>query len=452
VSCTQEELLQVMQKLISERQKVKALERRLQRGPAIETIAAPAPTPQEKEIELLKNIVGELREKVKEIPPPASSVPAPASSPDESAIKQSLVSTQKELRNSKERCIELEEAIRRSSQFRTTLQAELKEQQAKAHEGEHLRRELEQQKVKVAELELFKKERLTSQQGDIVTKNLYLEEHEKRERSESALSEQKQLLFQSKKQIEELEERLTRAEQEKEFSKKRLQETTSAIQDHEIQKLSLSEENKIHQKSIESLSQVYEDQKKRIDLLESEKKQATTELATATKTLAANDHRLQQLVTELEETEKHGELLAAQEKNLTEEKERLTQEIGELESHLARRVKECTELSTLSSQQAQTIADQAEKIQALSNEAASITEQYETLENMHASAEEELKTRTARLEEIEVIAEKYYELEKLFEEGAAIITKKASPQVRRKTETRPISPDFARALHYDSFQ
>ena len=448
MSCTQEELLQVMQKLISERQKVKALERRLEKGATAEAITLPPTVPQEqeKEIEVLKNIVQELREKVKTIQAPLAT-PPPAT--DEGSLKQSLSSSQKELRHQKERCIELEEELHRSVQFRTTLQAELKEQHAKTHELETRCKELTGQKARVSELEAAKHADAKGAAGDIVTKNLYLEEHERRRRLEEELEEQKKLVLEGKRQIEEFEAQ----------TKKRLEEASSAISCHENQKLSLAEENRTYLKSIESLRGVLEDQKKQIDLLEGEKKQRQLELSEIRENLRESENRGQKLRHDLERAEKRlaeeeakGDGLRLAEKNLLAEKEELRHEIGELEQHLARRVKECTERTSACSEHEQLLTAQAEKIKTLSSEYSTTHEQYEELYKLHQSLSEEFKTRETRLADLERVAEQYRALTTLFEQGAHIISEQALPRVRTQKTTYTMSSDLARALHYDTFQ
>jgi DNA repair exonuclease SbcCD ATPase subunit len=210
---TQDDLLQALQKLIQERQRVKALEsevKLLKKGPSE---SAPFPNSNDavneqleselieraKEIELLKAAIRELGEKLKvankappELPITPIQVAAPVVAPPVieekitlqavpqtlpqpsfqqataansqaiiskesfdkiTELKQALYHAQNEVRLAKEKNRELAEDIKRQEQFRLSLTHELKEQSVKQQDVERIKNELNAAKTKAFELE-----------------------------------------------------------------------------------------------------------------------------------------------------------------------------------------------------------------------------------------------------------------------------------------------------------
>jgi chromosome segregation ATPase len=430
VSCTQEELLQVMQKLISERQKVKSLERKLKSSPCL--AEAPFNSETEKEVEVLKNIIRELSEKLKAAQQEQKGVVTPSSShtqEDVVLLRQTLSMAQKESRLAKEKAIELEEEVRRLQQFRATLQAELKESGGKAHSYEKAIKEIEHYKGKIAELEQARLDDLQKNSKDIPEIESLRKELEKRKAALAEEQKEKEKIFAL---------RLASLEEEKRALSDKVAILQLSTRDRANEQESLYSENKNRILQIKSLEEELQIEKRKNVQFDLERQKIKTELEIA----IAKVETMQKLLRESQEetkkiTEDGKKIIEAQQeaevqikkqkekieqqKELLEKKE---QEIEELETHLARRVKDCALLKDDLEEAAAEKQKQKELIDTLQkdnetrkNSSRELEGQIAKRKEEMAALEEYIEEQNLALEDFADIKEKYIALVELFEKG-----------------------------------
>ncbi len=535
LSCTQNEMMQVMQKLLSERHKAKLLEQELQhlrKDPSTTDMNILSKSSQtavpngllsqqakelallkervdasekekikafekeaenNKQVELLKNIIKELAEKLKtQIAPPATIEKSPA---DESTVqlKQSLYQSQNEVRAVKEKCASLEEEVRRLQQYHISLQSELKEQNGKGRELEALKFELshvdEKQKMSLASYEvklqqakeyenslkaeiesyqtlcvelkseLSKKIHSDHPQHDLqrtFSENAEALAKEKinRERLELALEDKELLFHELSQRNKELEAKNQHALSEKDLSLISYKEAKKQLSDQNSLNSQLTNEKEALVLSNSSLILAVEEQKKLLEKTFEELNQKSATLLEA----EAKIQTLLHTVTQTEESQKLLEARDADYKKEKLEKERLAaieveqkNHIDLLEQHLARRVKECALLTRSQEEQEheyKVLKDKLEEtkknVKRLEEELSQKEEELQDVTKEHRLEKEELKverqalfehaqSQSQELEELKKLEEKYLLLEELLDQCGHIFTKKAHESLLQKS-------------------
>jgi DNA repair exonuclease SbcCD ATPase subunit len=422
VSCTQEELLQVLQKLMHERQKVKTLEKRLQATSSASLSVVPPqhivaheltnpvvmPCDHEKEIEVLKNVIKDLGEKLKATAvqqPQIVESPGPV---DENIakLKQSLYQSQNEVRATREKASLLEEEIRRLQQFRASLQTELKEQGSKTHEVERLKALVDDYQIKIADLEkrIVENTKKASENKESETREHVLE---------AQIEDQKLLYSELAVRNKELDTKLLALLSEKQQMQMLLQqESTKAT---EMQQKAFALEKKLEE---------------------------------AAKAEQASQSQIMELSRSIDRLkEKEREFIQLQ----TTSNEQKNQ-IDVLEQHLARRIRECTLLTKTNEEQNIELTRKDEKLVALTSELSTLKEEslaaIEAYKQQIAECERDILTLNSHVEEmyeelqeLRALEEKYLLLEEVAGQLGHIIAPKRPAFDTRKQFGRPLKKE-----------
>lgn len=559
VSCTQNDLMQVMQKLLNERKKVKSLEQEVLllrkdviSSPLSQKIASPETTPQdvsqevsqnpileekeenlplthenskvqlhplydlknseneqqkEREVQLLKNIIKELAEKLKEAhskpepmppepAPPAAlfeapiaplSIPQPVLQPQVTLphealdsttwqLKQNLYQAQNEIRQAKERNATLEEEIRRLQQFKSSIQAELKEQKTKTHEAEiakqsssqdilkiqetykarlsTLEEELHQTKLqlasyaeecknyqlKITEFAASAQEKsllITSVQESEKEKELLyaLQEHKmKIERLEIELEDQKLLFYEVSAKHKDLDLKNASITAEKLVATMQLQETTKELTQKDILYKAIIREKEQLLHNCTQIEEKLEEQKSLLFKGEEEIKRIHAQNEAANLKIGQLEKRCEELGIKdalIEEKEHRIAQMIQEITQLEAESKDHKNQIELLEQHLTRKVKECAQFAHSAEEMENSLIalraesqEKNEKIEELSHELMLLAGRENELLEQGARTQEELETRLAmqnelvhdqeqKIASLKKIEEKYLLLEQL---------------------------------------
>lgn len=440
MNCTQEDLLQVLQKLMNERQKVKLLEKKFALGEPLPAIFPPNNDEHEKEIQSLKNIVTELREKLKtDAPQPSntdesereilvlkniitdlnqklqlsqttSSIQAPGQKgSSDHAVKQ-------ELHIAKERNLLLEEEVKRLKQFHLSLQNELKEQSAKNFENDRLQSECKRQKEEIEELvrELQKIKNLPPEIR--IEKMASLEEKAQIERLEQELEDKKLLFHELATKNKELEAKISIHLTEKLSTLSRLQEFSQQTVN----------KDELYHKQLLEKELLLQSMTAQIDALSKEKKELQDKLET-------QDEQEVALKKERQENQRL-QAMSIEDKS----------QIALLEQHLARRVKECTLLASEQEEHLTELRDKEKRLTVVSEDlhAAKLREEKmtETFSRENELLEQECSDLQAQIQELEEevtelrpLEEKYLQLEELFDQFGSLMAPKKPVHKPSKT-------------------
>ena len=554
VSCTQNDLMQVMQKLLNERKKVKTLEQEvlhlrqdsvspltaslplshtrsselIERAPLVDEKSEnlsqlPGKSSQqlfgatqtsdakhaenEQQVQLLKNIIKELAEKLKEAnsqpaqilptptpsvseapsapistsqlaPQPVSTQIVPQDSPDSSTwqLKHNLYHAQNEVRLIKERYAAQEEEIRRLQQFRSTIQAELKEQKIKGHEGElakqaivqdfvksqetykehqakleealrqatervgFLDEETKSYRLKIAELAESSAEKDTpftlSQESarELQLANDLHEQRAKLHKLELALEDQQLLFYEISAKNKALEVKNLSLTTEKQAAVTQLQETSKELTQKDILYKEIIREKETLLEACKQLEQELKEQKHRLAIAEEETKKIKAQNQDLKLQIAELEKKCQSLA-EKDEIIEEKELALEQLKQKSANQETLgndyKNQIELLEQHLTRKVKECAQLANSQEEQESELSllrsehhKKDKKIDELASELMSLnlrekelieqaTFANEDQENRLAAQYELLQNQAQEITSLKKIEEKYLVLEQL---------------------------------------
>lgn len=463
MTCTTDELLQVMQKLLCERQKVKALERKLGTPSTLTKTIGEEPvviTSKEdgKEIQLLKTRIKDLEEQIQAAHTENEALlkqkkesSAPQEPADVAALKQNLYQAQREIRSAKERSSELEEELKRLTQFRASLQIELKEQTAKAHDSEKLKADVLAYKNKISDLEAKLANAGKSSQpheGSFVSKESWLVERQKREELELFVEDQKLIFVDLVTKIKELEkksEALFQEKQKLEIQKQKYEEALSSEKSTHTTLLLEFEKNlpliaTYQQEKAQYLDQFSKTEKKLLQK-EREYEELATRAAHIEKNLEVLQNERQSLLDlvsshkyELEKARRELEhtLDALQQKeSIIENHEKA---LTELEEHLLHRIDQCTTLTEENESLKQELISTKASLQAveqdlITKETALVEEiaHFEAYLNDALSSnehlEKQLKEAQSKMDFLNAVHARYKTLEEMIKKSYELITK-----------------------------
>ena len=489
MSCTQEELMLVMQKLLHERQRVKTLERSLgdknsggkQQASAVPTQAEKEPqnrvtaeikaveaTPAmvipsvsdayEKQIAVLKNVIKDLGEKLQTasqqspqppLPVALTAATASTATPDEqfTQLRQNLYQAQQEARTTKERMAAAEADRERLREMRDTLQLKLQEQNT------HLQN-IKLQSAKVQNEELAKVELVKKEAADYQAKVFELEKLLEQERHQlSIISRQKKEpseLIDKKELIEEQKKR-ERAEQELDDIKLLFVEMRTRNKEHEakIASLLIEKQNALQHLQEQELLHTHDgtaliEVKQKIDVLEKTIEEHSEEGKRLTQELIKKEHRIQQLDKELQDEQhqlRETRALESEQKG----------QIALLEQHLARRIKECAILTQRHEEETQELQIKETKLNSATSELNQLklrdeemrlmlSQQIADLEQETFSLQELVQHQAREINQLKKLEERYLLLDKLFGQCDHIMTRRtASAEARQETRLQKIA-------------
>lgn len=462
MTCTTDELLQVMQKLLSERQKVKTHDRKATTPYEVpKAFAKPidvAPITQkplfspevvalQATITTLKNEIAHLT-KEKEQHNEQINPSSHTESADISALKQSLYQAQREIRTSKEHAAELEEEIKRLIQFRSSLQIELKEQTSKLHDFEKIRAELVAAKAKASELEKqMSTQASSSVEGSFISKENLLSERHKREELELFIEDQKLIFIDLTNRIKELEKRIETTQNEKQkllLEREKFEEALShekyshtslllefekhlpMIATYQNEKAAYLDKLNDIEKKLYQKERAFDDLSSRASLVEKNLEALENERKSLLELTSSHKFELDKARTELEQTTQ----LLQQKETLLKDQEF---SLSELEEHLLRRVEQCTELkeknellqqelSLTKAELSTTSSDLATKEQAFLEEIIALEEQLNHLQQEAEQRNTSLLLAQERIAALDAIATRYRLLEKMIKDSYDIIS------------------------------
>lgn len=463
MNCTQEDLLQVLQKLMNERQKVKLLEKKIALGDPLTAISYQNSEEHEKEIQGLKTTISELREKLKVVTAPspnnndesereilvlkniindlnqkllAAQTITPTQIPTTKAVSDHAV--KQELQSAKERNLLLEEEIKRLKQFHLSLQAELKEQSTKNFENDRLQSECKRHKEEIDRLE-SELQKIKNLPPEVrIEKMASVEEKLHIERLERELEDKKLLFSELATKNKELEAKISVHLTEKLSTLSRLQEFSQQTVN----------KDELYHKQLLEKELLVQSMTAQIDTLSKEKKELQNSLETQNE---------QEIALKKERQENQRlQAMSIEDKS----------QIELLEQHLARRVKECTLLTSKQEEHLVELRDKEKKLAALSEElhAAKLREEKmtETFSRENELLEQECSDLQAQIQELEEevselrpLEEKYLQLEELCDQFGSLMTKKSvqkpihkpSKTVRKERAT----PTSAPTISHDMF-
>jgi len=446
VTCTQEELLQVLSKLMQERQKVKALELRLERtSPSTSPLPLTADTHQ-KEIEQLQKIIRDQSELLAKPTPETPSV---------EPYKQHIAQLQNEIDQLKKAAsvpsneLSLRQEIARLSQELTELRAKpvpVQEVPDFSFELETTEKALKEAKHTISELERAvlqaRNEAPSFHEEELENFRLQARElHAARKELEMKLS----LALQEKQQLQQdaatNAQILLKLKQQLESFQKNSQNIDQKEHELVLCRVRIDELERINSVLKQSLEEIQEKEKHLLDATRLHEE-----------TLEKQDIELRQQKTALKQLEKDTEGQKG--------------EIALLEEHLTRRIKECTHLTAQQEESQAELLKRDRKIERLEADFQQLQESSDTTINSFkatlATTEEEfsetqglLEEQEEELYELRKIAERFHELEEQVVTTYKVLTKRSDPPKKQPRQAAAPSDLFTNqktSRRYDLFE
>ncbi len=420
---TQNDLKEVLKKLVDERHKVKTLEQEVasfQETPQEELFP-----PQEKssskeeprEILILKEVIKKLGEKVK-----SQEIALQKEFPSNSqtyideihALKKSIQEQQKQTKSAFVKHQELEESLSCSEKTRQILMEQLKEQNAKIVEFEKLKDDYTKATGRIFELEksisLLKAESYSGEDPAFQEQiESLLRQQKELEQECSSLKTELACTSASKESIQErADSSLLRKQLENQVQemKARYSQALSKTKELEGKVDSLSSENAYSQFRLRDLTKKTEAQERELQKLQTELERASKERDTLKKELGAKEvtiqevnqklqemHSLQEKVEEL--TKEHALLVETKNQAIETLEQKISEEVHEKEELEA----QCTALKETVREKEEGIEQERLKIKAIDQELFEVKEQVEQVEQHLARRVKECTLLSSQIEE-----------------------------------------------------